>query len=329
VRAGDATHTPWPFRVNGRTGAVIDGAQFGGLVVAAIRLFDELIEVGAGNVRAYTRARTTAWSWMRNHQLNRSSPAWNKWSGFYEDVPYNPRSLNQATPTLTAHYLLASDDPAALDPNWQEDSARLLRWVRAAFGRGPFAGAWGIDEQWAPGRPGCCSRVGLGSTTSRWAAANALLYARTGDSRARELAVRSLNYATYFAARDGRISCCGQRPTNTYWFSDGYSDYLRSFSWAMAAMPELAPKRRNHVLGSTSVVQAVRYAPRRVSYRTFAPKSVEVLRLAFKPKRVVAGGELPSRADLEAEGYVIQPLGGGDYAARIRHDRSRQIRVEG
>jgi hypothetical protein len=329
VRAGDATHTPWPFRVNGRTGAVIGRAQFGGLVVAPIRLFDELIEVAAGDVRAYTRARNTAWAWMRNHQLNRSSPAWNKWSGFYEDVPYNPRSLNQATPTLTAHYLLASDDPAALDPNWQEDSAQLLRWVRNAFGRGPFAGAWGIDEQWAPGKHGCCSRVGLGSTTSRWAAANALLYARTGDERARELAVRSLSYATYFAAGDGRISCCGQRPTNTYWFSDGYGDYLRSFNWAMAAMPELAPKRRNHVLGSTSVVQAVKYGPRRVSYRTFGPKSVEMLRLAFKPKRVVAGAELPVRTDLEAEGYVVQPLGGGDYTARIRHDGSRQIRVEG
>ncbi|MDQ2968710.1 MAG: hypothetical protein M3R37_10395 [Actinomycetota bacterium] len=29
VRAGDATHTPWPFRVNARTGAVFDGASVG------------------------------------------------------------------------------------------------------------------------------------------------------------------------------------------------------------------------------------------------------------------------------------------------------------
>ena len=36
VRAGDATHTPWPFRVNARTGAVLDGAQFGGLVVGPV-----------------------------------------------------------------------------------------------------------------------------------------------------------------------------------------------------------------------------------------------------------------------------------------------------
>jgi hypothetical protein len=315
IRAGDATHTPWPFRVNARTGAVIDGAQFGGLVIGPIRLFDELIEIGSGNVRAYTRARNTAWTWLLNHQLNRDSPAWNKWSGFYEDVPYNPRSLNQATPTLTAHYLLASDDPAALDPNWQATASQLLHWVRNSFGRGPFAGAWGIDEQWAPGKPGCCSRVGLGSTTSRWAAANALLYARTGDAAARELAVRSLNFATYFAARDGRISCCGRRPTNTYWFSDGYGDYLRSFNWAMAAMPELAPKRQNHLLGSSSVVQAVSYGKRTVAYRTFAPHGDEVLRLNFRPTRV--DGALDYRV-----GSV-----GTDYVVRIHRSQSRSVRI--
>ena len=54
--------------------------------------------------------------------------------------------------------------------------------------------------------------------------------------------IQSLNYATYFAGSDGRISCCGQSfGAIQYWFSDGYSDYLRSFNWAMAAIPELAP----------------------------------------------------------------------------------------
>jgi hypothetical protein len=157
----------------------------------------------------------------------------------------------------------------------------------------------------------------------------ALLYARTGDERAREQAVRSLSYATYFDARDGRISCCGQRPGNTFWFSDGYGDYLRSFNWAMAAMPELAPKRQNHLLGSTSVVQTVAYSRTTVAYRTFAAGSTEVLRLRFRPRSVTAGAALAERQDLTAEGYVLQPLGGGDYALRIRHTRSRQIRIDG
>jgi len=328
VRPGDAKHTPWPFRVDMRTGAALDGSQFGGMVVASVQLLDELIRIGARNTPSLQRARRLAWSWMLDHQLNPKSTAWNRWSDFYEDVPHNPDSRNQASPTLTAYYLLLRG--AAVDPSWREDAASLQEWVRSSFGQGPFLEAWAIDEQRAPGRPGCCSPAGLGSTTSRWAAVNALLYVRTGDPRARELAVRSLNYATYFAASDGRISCCGRRGYNVYWFSDGYGDFLRSFSWAMSAMPELAPKGQDHLLGSTSIVQTVGYRPQHVEYWTFDRHTVDVLRLSYRPRQVQADGStLVARDDLLREGYVVQPLDGGDYVIRIRHDNARRIRVDG
>jgi hypothetical protein len=44
---------------------------------------------------------------------------------------------------------------------------------------------------------------------------------------------------------------------------------------------------------------------------------------------VTAGPPLAERDDLASEGYVLQPLGGGDYAIRIRHDRSRRVQVNG
>jgi pimeloyl-ACP methyl ester carboxylesterase len=309
VRAGDAAHTPWAFRVDARTGRALDRAEFGGAVVGPLQLLDDLIELGVGDTDAYRRAQGMAWSWLVKYQLDRD-----RWSGFYEDVPYNPGSRNQAVPTLTALYLMR--DPVK-DPLWQRHAATLLEYVRRHFGRGPFAGAWAIDEQRAPGKPGCCSPVGLGSTTSRWAVANAQLYVRTGDRSARERAVRSLNYATYFAARDGRISCCGQRPQNTYWFSDGYADYLRSFNWGMALLPELAPKRQSHLLGSTSVVRAVAYGANRVSYTTFAESASEVLRLKFRPTSI-AGGEM-----------TVQAAGGGDYVVRVQHEHARRITLAG
>ncbi|MFL6029150.1 MAG: alpha/beta hydrolase family protein [Gaiellaceae bacterium] len=309
VRAGDTARTPWPFRADARSGRVLDGAQFGGAVIAPIRLFDDLIQLGLGNTSAYQRARDLAWTWLLRVQLPR-----NDWSGFYEDVPYNRASRNQVPPTLTALYLL--DDPSR-DPEWQEHVAGLLGYVRARFGRGPFAGAWAIDEQRAPGRPGCCSPVGLGSTTSRWAVAKAAYAVRTGDATARDVAVRSLSYATYFARSNGLISCCGQRSQNTYWFSDGYADYLRSFNWAMAWLPELAPKRQNHVLGSTSVVRAVSYGRDSVAYTTFAPAATDVLRLRFRPARVSGGT------------FTVEPAGGGDYVVRVRHEGSRRIVVSG
>jgi hypothetical protein len=38
---------------------------------------------------------------------------------------------------------------------------------------------------------------------------------------------------------------------------------------------------------------------------------------------------LTERSDLSAEGYVVQALGGGDFAVRIRHDDARRISLDG
>ncbi len=327
VRPGDARRTPWPFRVDGRTGRTLAGAEYGGLVAGPVALFDELLRLRAGRLRAYARARKLAWDWVLGYPLRDGSGAFNNWSGFYEDAPYNRASRNQVLPTLTAYYLLSRTSPGAVDPAWRAHVAELLRWTRATFGRGPFFGAWGIDEGGVPGRF-CCSRAGLGSDTSRWAAVSALFAARTGDAAAREDAFRSLNYATYFARSDGLVSCCGVRRTGEYWFSDGYGDYLRSFSWAMAALPELAPEGRDHLLGSTSVVQSVTYGRGRIAYRTFDSRSREVLRLSFQPARVLANGRsLPRSA--AGDGYDVGPLPGGDFEVYVRHQSSRRIEVEG
>jgi hypothetical protein len=85
----------------------------------------------------------------------------------------------------------------------------------------------------------------------------------------------------------------------------------------MALLPELAPKRQNHLLGSTSVVQAIAYGRSRVTYTTFAESGTEVLRLRFRPTRVVGGD------------YTAEPAGGGDYVVRIRHDDARRVTVSG
>jgi hypothetical protein len=166
---------------------------------------------------------------------------------------------------------------------------------------------------------------GLGSDTARWAAVSALLAQRTGDRRLRAQAVRSFSYATYFADRHGRVSCCGGTGRNAYWFSDGYGDYLGSFSSALGALPTLAPRGETHLLGSTSVVQQVTYDPGRLAYRTFAPHAVESILLAFLPARVLADGRrLQRRHALTAPGYTLARTAGG-YIARVRHDNAHRI----
>lgn len=328
VRPGDVEHTPWPFRVDAKSGQVINREEYGGMIVAPVRLFDELIRLQEGDIKSYRRTRDTAWKWILDYPLNTRSRVWDKWSGYFEDVPKNTENVNQAFPTMTAYYILTSPDPSVLDRNWQGDVGHLLDWVRVKLGRGPYFAAWAIDEQGTPDGRGCCSRAGLASDSSRWAAINALYYEKTGDVQAREDAFRTLNYATYFAGSDGKISCCGQGFVGQYWFDDGYGDYSRNFSWAMGAIPEFAPAGEDHLLRSSSVVQKVAYENRFIQYRTFDSGSTEVLRLRFKPTRVTAGDALLSeRGDLQVDGYTVHALSVGDFIVRVRHTRSGAIKI--
>ena len=337
IRPGDATHTPLPFRVDARKGEVIAGEEFGGMVVAPVRLFDELIRLGVGETEGFHKARDLAWSWILDNPLNASSAAWDRWTGYYEDVPKDTENVNDMTSMMTAYYILSHDDPSTVDPQWQARVGYLLDRSRGLLGRGPFYGAWAIDEQQRPlanipytsGR-GCCSRAGLSCRTSAWGAINAMYYEKTGDGTARENAFRSLNYATYFAASDGKIACCGIMgvAANLFWFEDGYADAGRSFTWAMGAVPEFAPVGQDHLLRSSSVVQKVSYGNHRIEYRTFGKTGTEVLRLSFKPGHVTAGGtRLAEHSDLKEQAYVVQPLADGDFIVRVRHVISNEISI--
>jgi len=330
VRIGDAARSPWPFRLDARTGCTLENAAYGGMTVAPVWLFDELIQLHAGDTASFARARNTSWRWILRYPLNPRSVDWNRWSGHYEDIDYDPDDLNQATPTTTALYLLTHTNPARIDPEWRQHVHELLGWVRSYLGRGPFHGAWAIDEQRKPakGAFACCSPAGLGSDTARWATAALLLSRDTHDADMGATGRHSLAYATYFMRSDGVVSCCGAQYPEADWFSDGYADYLQSFSLALAADPRLAPAQEDHVLGSTSVVQSVRYERHSVAYRTFANNSVEVMRLAFVPGRVLADGRaLQRRHDLRRPGFVVSRLGDRDAIVRVRHDDARNIVV--
>ena len=56
VRPGDATHSPWPFRVVAATGAIRD--EYSAHTVSAIELFDKLMRLGLGDTASYQPART-------------------------------------------------------------------------------------------------------------------------------------------------------------------------------------------------------------------------------------------------------------------------------
>jgi len=79
---------------------------------------------------------------------------------------------------------------------------------------------------------------------------------------------------------------------NQCWFTDGYFDYVPHFIDGMACLPELAPADADHLLRSTSVVQAILYEPYQISYRTFDADGLQKFRLTFQPAEVIVEKKL-------------------------------------
>jgi hypothetical protein len=112
-----------------------------------------------------------------------------------------------------------------------------------------------------------------------------LIYSQlSGDTTYTANAIRTLNWATYTVADDGR----NRYIRDDIWLTDGYGDYIRHYLRAMSAMPELAPESENHLLGTSSVIASIVYSPDSIEYITFDKASKEVLRLNKKPFRVMA-----------------------------------------
>jgi hypothetical protein len=233
---------------------------------------------------------------------------------YFEDMPGDLTNFNQLVPGNTIRHIL---EHPTLDPSWQAHATSVIAWIESSFGKPLFHGARPIAEQtqyWNE----------MGSHTSRYGAVNALYFMRTGSAAAREKAYRALNWATYANLANG--DTVDWRPTpNQIWVTDSYGDFVKHFIVAMYAVPEWAPPGEDHLLWSSSVVQAVAYAVDGVSYRTFDGAAREKLRLTFTPATITANGAvLSQRPDLEAEGWTWDPA---LRVLEIRHDHGREIVV--
>jgi len=122
----------------------------------------------------------------------------------------------------------------------------------------------------------------------------------------------------------------GLDPATSYWFSDGYGDYLRHFQRGMASVPEWAPAKESHLLGSTSVVRSIQYGDSEIDYQTFDNRSREVLRLRDTPLTVHAGKMLLPRVNnlrRRTQGYTVEAIAGSGFVVRIQHKHSGDIRI--
>ncbi|HKP88014.1 MAG TPA: hypothetical protein VJZ26_18060, partial [Blastocatellia bacterium] len=283
MTAGDADHSPWPYRVNAETGAVhqvvrkrvTHTASYTANWAAALRLYDDLIALDEGRVADYREARRALVDWIKAYPIKT-----NKWGPFFEDVATNRYSDTEINADTMAAYILEHTDWA---PDWKQQAEGILNWSLGTFGNDGWVkyGVVPINEQTRYMVPG-------NSHTSRHASVELLFGEKTGDGSRKDGAVRRLNWATYMVDVDGK----NRYPTNDIWLTDGYGDYVRHYLRAMAAAPELAPDGQNHLLRTSSVIKSISYGPDFITYTKFDELSRERIKLGEWEPGSITGGEM-------------------------------------
>jgi hypothetical protein len=306
VRDGDDAHSPLPFRVNLRTGEILDA--YTANMVAPVILFDALIEMKVGE---YAATRDKLWRWVLEYPVKN-----NRWSGYYEDVKHNPENVNQQLPLETARYMMRHPDRA---PDFKQQVPTLIAWVRGRFGQTQRFGATSIREQ------DCCFKE-MSSHTARYASVVAQWYAVSLNAADREEARAAFALTTYstfnkYSKDDRAMNYVGVGYV-TPWFSDSYFDFLPHIQDGMAQLPEMAPADADHMLGSTATVTKITYGPKRIEYQTDEPAGDEILRITFTPS-VLADGK-----PLDPATWQFGEYHGAPNVLRIARSNTAHITIE-
>ena len=307
VHEGGAEHSPLPFRVNLKTGEVLD--PYTANMVSPLLFFVALASVDA----KYATVRDMLWKWIHQYPLQN-----NQWSGYYEDVKKNSGNLNHQIPMETARFMM-NHAAYVSEAEVREHVPVLIAWVRDRFGKTRRYGATSIREQ------DCCFKE-MSSHTARYASVLAQWYGYSGKSEDAEEAMRSFALSTYSAfskySKNGRaVNYVGVGYIDP-WFSDSYFDYLPHFLAGMAELPALAPDNASHLLGSTGTVISVRYGKNRVEYQTAESEGVEILRIPFKP-RVLGNGK-----ELDPSAWEFGDYHGASGVLHIHRANTTCVRIE-
>jgi hypothetical protein len=280
VTPGDEANSPWPFRVNARTGEVPQEqndhdhkfyrASYTTNWTGALKLFHDLGELNKGHPGAYRRAAALVTRWLKNYPLRN-----NRWGPFFEDVSTKDYSDTEINADTLAFYILEHPE---WDAHWKSQARGILDWSYRTFANHE-ADRWGvvvINEQTQFPVPG-------NSHTSRHASVELLYMEKTGDAQGKDAALRRLAWASYWVDFNGM----NRYPGDDIWLTDGYGDFVRHYLRAMASEPALAPDRENHLLRTSSVIRSIDYGPSRIRYEKFDRASEEMFKLgAGSPSRV-------------------------------------------
>lgn len=220
---GTATNSPWPFRVDYRTGAARGSVS--GNMSFILRLFDLLIDRG---YLEFKPSRDQLWAWIKNYQLPNLKGDNLLWVNFFEDHA-EPTNRTAWSPLNLARYLVEKQE--RLDPDWAQDAKALIEFVNKNF-----VHLWN-------GIPTCGEQDGdqhpWGGIASTYGAVLAMYAKATGSLEYQGLAYQTLNWALYSVNDDGcPYDGVWKGDGRGGWQEDAHTDKLHNYLDALEAFPQ-------------------------------------------------------------------------------------------
>lgn len=288
----------WPFRVIPQDGTIYE--DFGGAPVFFVEFFETLQRHEPKP--EYQRARDSALKLMIARNVEKG-----EWGTYHEDIqPKTGAHLSAEPMSFTAVYLFQN---ARAHPEFIAHGKKVLAQMEAKLVH--------TEGHAASPAPGVAEQLTfahiMAGHTARYCLALAQLYAVTGDVAIKKKALSGLNAVTHMQSEAGLFRThfydtkqhAEKDPaTAPNWYSQHLYTVCHMLE-CMALFPEIAPNGQDHVIGYSTSLRDVRYAPGRVTYTTMLP-ATETVKLGFEPKSVQAGGRALVR-DGKEQGWSYDP----------------------
>ncbi|MDP9014650.1 MAG: hypothetical protein M3O41_18715 [Pseudomonadota bacterium] len=219
---GDAFQSPWPFRVDFRSGR--GRGAISGNMTYVLRLYDALLARGYPE---FSAPRDSLWKWIKGHQIPSAAASGTLFAQFFEDHE-TPTNRTAWAPLNLARYLLEKRD--SLDPDWREDCSTLLEFVRKNFTHVEM-GVTVCHEQDEDAEA-------WGGINSTYGAVLALFAHAVGSEAAAVDARQALNFTLYSIDELGRPRDLGKNAVAGGWQEDAHTDVIHNYVDALRVFPD-------------------------------------------------------------------------------------------
>lgn len=226
---GNATHAPWPFRVDSVTGAHVNGNKNGEMAFP-LRLLLSLAAAPYG-YSEFAAPAAALWSWVSTVMLPATPLCANAtlchWINLYEDRTQTEPITNRNSWTAMEMGRLLVEYREALDADWRAHADDILAYALAYFAKPSGVGnATLLGEQDNDTKP-------WGGTCSKIAGVAALYACAGGPAWVGSLARGNAYHMAYYSApddgaRSAEAYAVGSTPTKGGWTEDAWSDVLHN-----------------------------------------------------------------------------------------------------